>query len=137
MQFHGCGSAALALRSPRSLIGRCEVMTSWSRAVVRLCVASAMTVAPLAISVAAEGGAPPEMMFITSSPGCPALTWAFSRNANPDGTVSVHGPIWFEDGSGMSAAAGKGTADGKFTLTVQKVRGNGPEGTITGQRYQD
>src|SRR3954453_23993651 len=101
------------------------------------CASVAMASAPMAMSVAAEGGPPPVISYIGASAGCPELPWHISRIANPDSTMSMNGPIWFEDGRGASFASGRATAEGRFTLTVQKVSGSGPEGTITGQRNQD
>jgi len=68
---------------------------------------------------------------------CPGLTWHISRVPQPDKTVSLNGPIWYEDGSGVSFAKGVGQADGNFTLDVKMMSGNGPAGTITGQRMPD
>jgi hypothetical protein len=75
--------------------------------------------------------------YIQAHEGCAALTWHFTRMPNADKTVNISGPIWFEDGSGASFAQGTGQADGRFKLNVKMMSGNGPEGTITGQRMPD
>ena len=68
---------------------------------------------------------------------CPGLTWHIDRMVRPDKTVNLSGPIWFVDGSGVSFAKGTGEPDGHFTLTVTTMSGDGPAGTITGQRKPD
>ncbi len=52
-------------------------------------------------------------------------------------TVNLSGPIWYENGSGVSFAKGMGQPDGRFALTVTTMNGDGPAGTITGQRMPD
>ncbi len=68
---------------------------------------------------------------------CPALTWHINRSMRPDKSFGLSGPIWYEDGSGVSYAQGIGEPDGKFTLNVKMMSGDGPTGTITGQRMPD
>jgi hypothetical protein len=68
---------------------------------------------------------------------CPGLSWHFNRAVQPDQTVKVNGPIWYEDGSGISFAQGSGQPDGHFTLNVKTASGDGPAGTVTGQRMPD
>jgi hypothetical protein len=68
---------------------------------------------------------------------CAGLTWHISRMVQPDNTVRLNGPIWYEDGTGTSFAQGIGQANGTFTLNVKKMSGDGPVGTITGQRMPD
>jgi hypothetical protein len=110
----------------------------------RLCVflmSSTMVYAPIASSFAQ--GAPAGFMnyyFQEHDYGgqhCAGLTWHFDRVPQPDQTSKVSGPIWYEDGSGVSFARGVAQADGQFTLNVTTVSGNGPAGIITGQRMPD
>jgi hypothetical protein len=106
-----------------------------------LCVTSAMICTPLVPSLAQ--GAPAGFMtnYVAARDvgghHCSALTWHINRMVQPDKTVNLSGPIWFEDGSGVSFATGTGQPDGKFTLDVKMMSGDGPTGTITGQRMRD
>ena len=68
---------------------------------------------------------------------CPGVTWHIDRTVQPDKTVALSGPIWYADGSGVSFAKGMGQTDGHFTIAVTTMSGNGPAGTITGQRMSD
>jgi hypothetical protein len=68
---------------------------------------------------------------------CPGLTWHIDRVVQPDKTVNISGPIWYADGSGVSFAKGTGQPDGQFAITVSTMSGDGPAGTITGQRHPD
>src|SRR4051794_6394783 len=68
---------------------------------------------------------------------CPGLTWVISQVELADKTINLSGPIWFEDGSGISFARGARQPDGRFTLDVKRQSGDGPTGTITGQRMPD
>jgi hypothetical protein len=68
---------------------------------------------------------------------CPAMSWHINRTVQADKSFSLNGTIWFTDGSGVSFAQGTGQADGQFTLNVSKMSGNGPAGTIGGQRMPD
>jgi hypothetical protein len=102
---------------------------------------SAMVGAPIASSLAQ--GAPAGFMttYIEErdfgAVHCPGLTWHIDRMVQPDKTVKISGPIWYADGSGVSFATGTGEPDGHFTLQVKTMSGNGPAGTITGQRMPD
>jgi hypothetical protein len=83
-------------------------------------------------------GAPIASSFAQGAPaGFMHYYWHFDRVAQPDKTFRVSGPIWHEDGSGVSFAKGVTQADGHFTLNVTTMSGNGPAGTITGQRMPD
>jgi hypothetical protein len=68
---------------------------------------------------------------------CPGLSWHFDRVEQPDKTAHFSGPVWYEDGSGISFAQGTGQPDGHFTLNVKTASGDGPTGTVTGQRMPD
>ena len=68
---------------------------------------------------------------------CPALTWHINRSQQADKTVSLSGPIWYEGGVGVSFAQGTAQPDGSFTMNVQSISGNGPTGTLSGQRRRD
>src|SRR5947209_5535231 len=87
--------------------------------------ASAMVGVPLATSVA-QGGAGFEP-FISGYVGahsvgsqyCPGLAWHIRPVTQADQSFNVSGPIWYEDGSGMSFAKGTRQADGTFSLNVE------------------
>ncbi len=68
---------------------------------------------------------------------CPALTWHINRVPGQSGTTALSGPIWYENGSGVSFAQGTAQADGSFSLDVKSVSGNGPSGTLSGKRYKN
>jgi hypothetical protein len=51
-------------------------------------------------------------------------------SARPD----MHGYFYWTDGSGISKAVGKANPDGTFQLTLTSIDGNGPVGTVNGQR---
>jgi hypothetical protein len=68
---------------------------------------------------------------------CAGLTWHISRVVQADKSLSLNGPIWYEDGSSTSWAKGTGQPDGNFMLNVTQMNGTGPVGTITGQRMPD
>jgi hypothetical protein len=116
---------------------------SWVKTIGVFFAASAMVGMPLATSVA-QGGAtfrpwmsryvPPHS---AGGRQCPGLAWDINQVALPDKTVNLSGPIWFEDGSGISFAQGARQPDGRFTLDVKRQSGDGPTGTITGQRNPD
>jgi hypothetical protein len=113
---------------------------SWLKKISVFFVSSAMVAAPIAPSLAQGGpvgGGDFMNTYFQAHDQCPGLTWHINRMVHPDKTVSLNGPIWYEDGSGASFAKGMGQPDGKFTLTVSKMTGNGPAGTITGQRMPD
>jgi hypothetical protein len=114
---------------------------SWIKKLGLLCVSSAIVAAPITPSFAqgAPAGFVNEYFAEHDSGGehCPGLTWHIDRTVQPDKTVSLSGPIWYADGSGVSFAKGTGQPDGHFTLTVTTMSGNGPAGTITGQRMHD
>jgi hypothetical protein len=105
-----------------------------------VCLVSSATVgAPIAPALA-QGGPVGEryiLNYVAAHDQCPGLTWHFDRMVHADKTVTLNGPIWFEDGSGVSFAQGTGQPDGKFVLNVKQMSGNGPTGTITGQRMPD
>jgi len=114
---------------------------SWFKKLNMCLVSSAMVSIPVAASFAQ--GAPAGFMdtYIAEHEEggvhCAGLSWHIDRVVQPDKTVSISGPIWYTDGSGVSFATGKGQPDGKFTLTVKTMSGEGPAGTITGQRMPD
>jgi hypothetical protein len=106
-------------------------------------VSSLMVSVPLAASFA-QGGAGAEPWMANYVPAhmvgakhCPGLTWHISPVEQANQSFNLSGPIWYEDGSGMSFAQGTRQADGNFSLRVKKVSGNGPAGTITGRRMPD
>jgi hypothetical protein len=111
---------------------------SWVKKLSVFFVSSAMASVPIDASFAqgAPAGYGHMINYVQAHEQCAALTWHFTRVANADKTVSISGPIWYENGSGMSLAQGTET-NGHFTLNVKMVTGNGPAGTITGQRMPD
>jgi hypothetical protein len=110
---------------------------SWLKKLSVFFVSSAMASVPIAASFAQ--GAPAGFMntYIEAHDQCPGLSWHIDRVVQPDKTVNISGPIWYADGSGASFGTGKGQPDGNFTITVSTMSGNGPAGTITGQRMPD
>jgi len=71
--------------------------------------------------------------FVGSAPssvaGCPRLMWRLARDGD-----NVNGILYYADLSGTSHVTGTVDQSGHFTLTATSVMGNGPVGTITGQR---
>jgi hypothetical protein len=116
---------------------------SWIKTIGAFFAASAMVGVPIATSVAQGGAgfAPWMSNYVPAHAAggrqCPALTWHISQVALADKTVNLNGPIWFEDGSGISFAEGARQPDGRFTLNVTRQSGDGPTGTITGRRMPD
>jgi hypothetical protein len=111
-------------------------MVRWVKKLGVFSVFAAMAGAPIAPALA-QGGPVGFVNYIDAHDQCPGLTWHINRSVQPDKTVNLSGPIWFEDGSGVSFAQGVGQPDGKFLLNVKSMSGNGPAGTITGQRMPD
>jgi len=68
---------------------------------------------------------------------CPGMAWHISPVQQADLSFNLSGPIWFEDGSGMSFAKGTRQPDGSFSLNVTSASGDGPTGTISGRRAPD
>jgi hypothetical protein len=68
----------------------------------------------------------------SSVPGCPFISW---RLANENG--SIHGFAEYSNLSGISTVTGMMDSDGKFTLDLRSVIGDGPVGTVTGTRMSD
>jgi hypothetical protein len=114
---------------------------SWVKKLGVLVVSSAMVGAPTVKSFGQGGPAGFMDAYFEAHEAagvrCPALTWHFNRMVQPDKTVKINGPIWFEDGSGVSFAQGTGQADGHFMLEVKQMSGNGPSGSVSGQRMPD
>jgi hypothetical protein len=114
---------------------------SWFKKLSMFFVSSAMVGIPIAASFAQ--GAPAGFMDAyveeheEGGVHCAGLSWHIDRVVQPDKTVNISGPIWYTDGSGVSFAKGTGQPDGHFTLAVTTMSGNGPAGTITGQRMPD
>jgi hypothetical protein len=68
----------------------------------------------------------------SSVAGCPQIIWRLSRD--PSG--AVHGMVWYDDLSGMSAASGS-AGGGRFQITLTPRMGHGPSGQIYGTRGSD
>jgi hypothetical protein len=118
-----------------------EIIMSWDKKLGAFFVLAAVVGTPITTGLAA--GMPEGLMNIqfgerdVSGLHCPGLTWHIDRAVQPDKTAILNGPIWYTDGSGQSFAQGTGQADGHFTLNVKTTSGDGPAGTITGQRMPD
>jgi len=65
----------------------------------------------------------------SSVAGCPRLMWRLARDGD-----NVNGMMYYADLSGTSQVSGTVDSSGHFTLTVKSAIGNGPVGTVTGQR---
>jgi hypothetical protein len=105
-------------------------------------VSSMMVGAPITLSLAQ--GAPAGFMYHYAAKHqdaggrmCAGLTWHVNRMLQPDKTVTLTGPFWYEDGSGTSFGQGIQQANGDFTMTVKLMTGEGPTGTVTGKRKPD
>jgi hypothetical protein len=116
---------------------------SWVKTIGVLFAASAMVGVPLGTSVAQDMGVTGAWVsgYIGAHPVgsqfCPGLAWHIRPVKLANQSFNLSGPIWFEDGSGMSFATGTRQADGTFSLNVESRSGNGPTATITGQRMPD
>jgi hypothetical protein len=62
--------------------------------------------------------------------GCPDVQWRLARHA--DGMIT--GIFWYSDLSGTSQATGQIDSTGKFHATLVSGIGQGPVGTVDGQR---
>ena len=116
---------------------------NWVKTIGVFFAASAMVGVPLA-TIVAQGGAGFEAWtsgYVGAHPVgsqfCPGLAWHIRPVKLANQSFNLSGPIWFEDGSGTSFATGTRQADGTFSLNVESRSGNGPTGTITGQRMPD
>jgi hypothetical protein len=69
---------------------------------------------------------------VLPSPGCPGIQWRITRIGN-----DVMGMMWFNDLSGSSETRGTVSPDRTLTMTVTPVKGNGPQGTLTGHWIQE
>jgi hypothetical protein len=68
---------------------------------------------------------------VSSVANCPSIAWRIGQS--PDG--SLHGMMWYTDMSGTSEVNGSETGSGgQFTLTLKSVMGEGPVGTVQGQK---
>jgi hypothetical protein len=68
---------------------------------------------------------------------CPGVSWHINRVPSGN-TVTLSGPVWLDNGSGVSFASGSGNpTTGQFSLNVNSVSGSGPSGTISGMRHPD
>jgi hypothetical protein len=70
------------------------------------------------------GGSP------SSVAGCPALLWRFALHE--DGTIT--GIVYYTDVSGLSIAKGSMDQSGHFHLQLTSALGDGPVGTIDGEK---
>lgn len=69
---------------------------------------------------------------------CPAIMWDIERRPGEQkGTYTLRGPVWNEDGTGMSMATGELRPDRTFTFDVKSVMGKGLTGTVTGVLGRD
>ncbi|MFI4878273.1 MAG: hypothetical protein ACHP9U_05400 [Steroidobacterales bacterium] len=69
---------------------------------------------------------------------CPAIMWDIVRSPGAQkGTYTLRGPVWNEDGTGMSMATGELRPDRTFTFDINSVVGKGLTGTATGVLGRD
>jgi hypothetical protein len=66
----------------------------------------------------------------SSVAGCPALLWRLALHE--DGTIT--GIVYYSDLSGLSMAKGDMDQSGHFHLQLTSSMGNGPVGTVDGER---
>jgi hypothetical protein len=103
-----------------------------SRKVIALLSLGALALAPvLTPSAMAQGPQKPGFVGSAASsvPGCPRLMWRLARDGD-----NVNGIAYYSDLSGMSRVTGTVNQAGAFTLQLTSTMGNGPVGTVTGQR---
>ncbi len=105
---------------------RGKLMTSAALAI--LAVAGWSRAAPAAAPVAGMVGSG-----VSRVAGCPYIEWRLARH--PDGQIT--GIVYYSDLSGTSQASGTIAQNGKIDLTLTSQMGNGPVGTVTGQRRSD
>lgn len=82
-----------------------------------------------------RAGVPPRKA--GTAEACPGVMWDIMRMPGSGGVVSLNGPVWNTDGTGMSTARGEERPDGTFSLNITTVDGKGPAGTVTGKRNRD
>jgi hypothetical protein len=119
-----------------------EIKMTWAKKAGVFFVSSAMAGVPLASSVAQPRWETPWMSgyvpaHAAGNRHCPGLAWHISPVEQANQTYDLSGPIWYDDGSGMSFAKGTRQANGAFSLKVKRESGDGPTGMITGQRMPD
>ena len=62
--------------------------------------------------------------------GCPYIEWRLAKH--PDGQVT--GIAYYSDMSGTSQVSGTFSDSGQIHLTLTSAMGNGPVGTVTGEK---
>lgn len=94
----------------------------------------ALSLAGLAAAPALAAG--PAAKYAGAAPssvaGCPDIAWRLAKSA--DG--SLRGIVWYDDMSGLSQASGM-SENGHFHVTLTSVMGQGPVGTVDGERAAD
>ena len=98
----------------------------------------ALALSPVLSRSAAAQVVTPQPGFVgmtkASVAGCPSIGWRLARHDN-DHTIS--GIAYYADASGASSVKGTYSQNGTFDLQVTSTMGNGPVGTVTGQRSQN
>ncbi len=68
----------------------------------------------------------------SSVAGCPDIVWRLARNGG-----DVSGMAFYANMSGASQVKGTVNQEGQFNLTLTSMMGNGPVGTVEGQRNRN
>lgn len=105
-----------------------------SRKIATLLATSALALGAVVVQQAMAAGPPPVAGFTGYAPssvaGCPYIQWRVARH--DDGKIT--GRFWYSDLSGTSVAVGMVDPAGKFHVQLTNAIGEGPVGTIDGQR---
>ena len=108
-----------------------------SRKTAMLLSLGALALTPVLSRSAAAQVVSPQPGFVgmtkASAAGCPNIGWRLARH--DDGTIT--GISYYADASGVSSVKGTYSQNGTFDLQVTSTMGNGPVGTVTGQRSQN
>jgi hypothetical protein len=108
-----------------------------SRKIARVLSFAALALTPVLSRSAAAQIVSPQPGFVgmtkASVAGCPSIGWRLARH--DDGTIT--GISYYADASGASSVKGTYSQNGTFDLQVTSTMGNGPVGTVTGQRSQN
>ncbi len=102
------------------------------------CVASVVSALTLLAAGAVVGqpaaAAPPVVGYSgqveSSVAGCPYIIWRLARHDNGD----ITGIFYYSDMTGVSQATGTMDQEGHFHLTLTSSNGQGPVGTVAGEK---
>jgi len=108
-----------------------------SRKIAMVLSLGSLALTPVLSRSAAAQAVSPQPGFVgmtkASVAGCPNIGWRLARH--DDGTIT--GISYYADASGASSVKGTYSQNGTFDLQVTSTMGNGPVGTVTGQRSQN